>query len=825
MLTLAFPYTSAIAGDVQCYTLTPELANAWDNLARQHGTSGRARNLPYADLSQAFRFVLGDFAAIRRGPQGNQSLLMTRREPPDGLIPRLFGEFERDLARRHDRPFQNQLAPLVTDLTAKRLSIAEYLDVIGPTGEPDVPSWVYDVATWHAIELLSARPLVLPNGRHLTLRADTDGNLLAWDDLLPDGEPDRRREPAMHYISLKPITVPGQPGLVLSIDAHVSRLTYFFPHARKIWLATDSNRLVLTQGIHYDRSTRRRTLKGIAADLVDSFSLRGIPTVLDDDLLTRDPERVRARYQSTPTKHAVGSGPGRKFLDAVLKHALACLPDDSRPLELSDSKIRVIDRPTASKKDIATPGDRVGLAETLRTAGQRLDLTVLFATDETRARAVNAIAAALDVEPERMGPPAPVELVPGHLRVGFTHASKQDILTPGPDPAPRRAIANSVAQDGAAGWVAAVLAETDSAAAQADGAPTKHDPKRQARRELARHGIVSQFLDTASAPKPGKVDYPATSALHDLLRTTGMTGTVPGRVFDAPLTARPAVLVGIYSREQNKPSLRVISLSATVTDGTDAPWTAFGYHPDAGGWRPYPTTTAAHHATTISPFDAGLSYTTRTSNAATYAYRALDQLLVRFPDLPVVLFVDGVGCRNLWPGLANRTLGLSARGALPHLGLANASDQQIGLVRVITNDDGGLFQAVRASTVVNLNDSDLDELVPASTKLYRLSGGASPTYYLVNRSRTDQAHDQDVRASHRKTRFDIADNRKTLAAAWHAMTCTEFSIIDPGDWTADQLAALSARLCGHPLVWDGRTSRPTPLHLARQVIQDHPERT
>jgi hypothetical protein len=57
------------------------------------------------------------------------------------------------------------------------------------------------------------------------------------------------------------------------------------------------------------------------------------------------------------------------------------------------------------------------------------------------------------------------------------------------------------------------------------------------------------------------------------------------------------------------------------------------------------------------------------------------------------------------------------------------------------------------------------------------------------------------------------------------MTCTEFAVVDAATWTSSQLGALSARLCGHPLIWDGRTSRPLPLHLARQVIQGHPDRT
>ncbi|MFG1780620.1 RNaseH domain-containing protein [Micromonospora sp. NPDC049051] len=31
-------------------------------------------------------------------------------------------------------------------------------------------------------------------------------------------------------------------------------------------------------------------------------------------------------------------------------------------------------------------------------------------------------------------------------------------------------------------------------------------------------------------------------------------------------------------------------------------------------------------------------------------------------------------------------------------------------------------------------------------------------------------------------------------------------------------------MCGHSLAWDGRTARPAPVHLARQILEDHPGR-
>ncbi len=824
MLTLAFPYTQRIAGRVVRYCVTPELAERWEELTKRHATEHK--QLPYADLSRALRFVLGDFAAVQRGPGKGETFVLARRQVPDGVLARLFAEFESDLARRHQVPFRDLLAPLVINLQPELIDVGAYLDGTGPTGEPDIPGWVFDVATWHAIELLASRPLRLPSGRELRLRADTDGSLLAWDDLLPSPDGDRATEPAMHYVTLTPITLPGYPGLLLSLDAHISRLTYFWPNARTAWLATDSNRLVLAAAIRYDRGARRRALAGNLARLVDAFSLRGIP-VLDEEILQREPHHVRARHAATPARHAVGAGVGRKFLDVLLNHAATCLPQDSPPLELVDSTIRGVDRPTATRKDPTAPGDRTRLVDTLSNADRRLHLLVAFSSDDMRARSIRAVARAMDMSPadleQSCDPSGSGEFVDGRLRVTSVYADTAELLVPG-DPEPRQRLAARLAEAVHRGWIGAVLAETDAARALADNVTPRQDPKRQGRRANAERRLVSQYLDAASAPGDSKDDHAADSALLDLLRSAGLTGTLPRRVFAAPLQPTPAVLAGIYSRSQAKPTVRMISLAAIVTDGIDAPWTTLAYHLDAGGWAAYPEATVAHHAGPISPFDAALSFDARNAKAAAYAQRALNQLLVRFPDIPLVLFVDGFGCRAPWPGLANKTLGLTEPGALPHLGLGNAEPGQVALVRVITNDDEQeLPQPVRA-TGARVED-DTSGFVPASTKLHRLAVSKADAYYLINRSRTDQSYDFAVRDGHRKTRFDIADQPRVLRTAWHAMTCTEFTILDTGDWTADQLAALAARLCGHPLAWDGRTARPIPLHLARQIIDDHPDRT
>ncbi|MCU1640567.1 MAG: hypothetical protein JWN03_842 [Nocardia sp.] len=105
-----------------------------------------------------------------------------------------------------------------------------------------------------------------------------------------------------------------------------------------------------------------------------------------------------------------------------------------------------------------------------------------------------------------------------------------------------------------------------------------------------------------------------------------------------------------------------------------------------------------------------------------------------------LLYANGVGCRSLWPGLANRNLGLDEPDA--HLGLVNADDHQIALVRVITNDDSELFQPVRP-TFTTTSDRPA---VGISTKLHKLLGARHDAYYLINQSRSDKAFNNQVRA-------------------------------------------------------------------------------
>ncbi|MEU8001072.1 RNaseH domain-containing protein [Catellatospora sp. NPDC049111] len=804
MITLAFPYTPEMAPAVYGYILSDELNDAWRDLQRRY--TREPKSLPYYDLTAALRYVLNDYAAIRKGPKDAGTLVVTRRQADPDIVAKLFKTFEEDLATTHKAPFENRLAPILLNARPRRIEIARHLAAVNKLGNLDVEPWAYELATWHAVELLKGN-MKLPNGEVLTLRPDTEGRLVAFNHPLPKNEP--RGEQALHSISLTPITLPGYPHLLLGLDAHISRVTGFGGNSDTAWITADENAMIM-HAAHRYAGEGKRLITGTLPKLVDSFTIQGaLSSFTNDDLMHR-PHLVRARHRTTPDRHPVGTGPGRRFLELLRQHAEERLC--AKPVTLEYPKIQSIDVtiPTKAAREQAP----APLVEPITEHGTPLHLSVVYADDAHRTRAARAIAATLGVADSELQSPSAM-LFDGALTVAFASARAEDLLEPGASD-DRIGLVDELRRTAPKDGRHLVLIQTDKARAT-KGKPAD-DPKRQLRQALAARGSLTQGLDPASAGnKPDATDYPGQAAVKDLLRAAGLTSVRPSAVFTDPLSHLPCVVVGLSSRTENRPAKRMISLTALVTDGKDRPWQMLGYHPLAGGWNDLAVAIAAHHGTRLTAFDQR-DKDQRDQAAGEYGERALNQLRIRYPDIPIVIFVDGYGSRNVWKGLANKHQGMRDPGALPHLSMPALDG--ISVVRVNNTDDGDLPRPVRDENARPAKDPNQ---VPGSTKLYKLAGSTAEAYYLVNRSRTDQAFDSAVRAGHRLTRFELED-AKTLRTNWHAMTMTEFLIMQCGAFTPQQLAALSARLCGNPLAWDGRTSRPAPLHLAEQVLADHPDR-
>ena len=66
MRTLAFPFTAAMAQPIWCYTFSPGLNDAWRDLTWRY--TQQPQQLCYRDLTDAVRFVIRDYATIRKDP-------------------------------------------------------------------------------------------------------------------------------------------------------------------------------------------------------------------------------------------------------------------------------------------------------------------------------------------------------------------------------------------------------------------------------------------------------------------------------------------------------------------------------------------------------------------------------------------------------------------------------------------------------------------------------------------------------------------------------------------------------------------------------------
>jgi hypothetical protein len=90
--------------------------------------------------------------------------------------------------------------------------------------------------------------------------------------------------------------------------------------------------------------------------------------------------------------------------------------------------------------------------------------------------------------------------------------------------------------------------------------------------------------------------------------------------------------------------------------------------------------------------------------------------------------------------------------------------------------------------------------------------GRSPTYVLAS-----SAHMSRARKS---TRFGAAP--RDLKKDWHSLGVMELQILAAGQWDPEDLLRQVAVLCRVAPTWDRTLRWPSPLHLARAVVRDHP---
>jgi hypothetical protein len=388
--------------------------------------------------------------------------------------------------------------------------------------------------------------------------------------------------------------------------------------------------------------------------------------------------------------------------------------------------------------------------------------------------------------------------------------------------------------------------------------PEADDAKHQLRRILASMGIPSQFIRwtprPAGAAQPTRQraaatarrrakrdeDHPARAAVVDLLRSAGLVDARVGMALAHRHPAAQVCYVGVHVRLQatrgqarrgkQLPEKRLtITLTALrPTGGKHDPWELLAYHGPATtpataaaattaetGWVPYARALTRFHQ---HPIEAGTRTTEHLDKVARGIDIALGQLAERLDGQPYVVFVEAEACRGIWPGLANLRLGITPPpGELWLPGSTQPPARQpVAIVRVNPKADE-IPQAVRAEAV-----DDQHTTRATTAALYRLEAdGKHTAWLLVNVPPQFDGQPGLRRLGQSKTRWSA--HEREIDKPWYAMTATELLPLVQAGWDAEAVVIAAARMCHQSTAWDGRTTRPAPLHLARNIDLDHPE--
>jgi hypothetical protein len=850
---LAFPLTGVLLGDVVTYDLPAEAQRHWDDLlARYRQVTGSNGNLPYSALATALRAATGAHINLypRSKDKSPRTLIASAplSEADVGDAIRIWEQAvlgtERDAISFR---YASKLADAISQVSPTITHLADGLT--RPGGQPSAPDWMFDVASWHAAQRIAAQPWPIDD-RQVRFRVDTNGDLLVWDcDLLWSHQWPKSPQPryAAARLRLSMETIPWISDPILAISPSVLRIANRLSTARNAWLEPNDPRAPLLdlrltgRSGHKDVDYHARLILEVWTRLRGEQPL--IPATVD---LSGPPGRLRPVIP-TGIRYPIGRGLGMHVMRELLVHTTEVLgmPPVTVSKVTGHQFHRRPQREGGRDPELLNP-DTIGA--TIAASGtRRLRLVVLYRSSHTRRRIQNLLAHHFAVP--TLASAQVLDGIETHLAgeaVSVVFCEARDLLEHGEHGQRRTLLSQVEALYPADGTRVVALCETEydknewavrRFKARYDTTvqdPDKTDAKHVVNKLLAYNGVASQFLATKPANQSGggvlmsaediavavKDDHAGHAAIADLLRSAGL---VNARLGDALAHGRqgvstPHAYVGLHIREQKKNRRRLsISLAALIPDGDQ--WTAWGYawspHPVTRktGWMRYADAAVAYRS---SELIRGSRHTMWDEGLADMINVALDQLVGQLHEIPYVLMVPGEGSRTIWPGLANRNLGLSAdnagrvHGKLPLPGPARKPPAAV--VRV-TPIPGGIRpvpgaagpKAPKTTNALYEHDQTGQDAVLVLATVPRQYDGSS------GRRRVGSDH----------SRWTATAAEQPLT--WYAHTCTEILVRGAAEGQAQRYGIATARLCDHAISWDGRTSYPAPLHLARQMDRDHPE--
>ncbi|MBE1537084.1 RNaseH domain-containing protein [Actinomadura algeriensis] len=826
LITLAYriprELLEQVLGTVTAYPLTNEFDAVWKTLPSGHGSGVP----PYSSLTRGLVAATGEPVrmfgesdlATREIEAGSRRLLLTGREL-DYRLRVAVQAWERHIRSERE---PSRLADVLPEPEAAR-SYSDFVES-RPGRVPFAPHWLYETAEWQIMRRLAGEPLRIDGGRGLTLRLDTDGALLVWDqDDLIRRTHGKLVSYGMAKVTARVVTRAGVDDLVLCFDAHLSRISprWYGKKTRNAWIDRGREdepvlRLPVSRVPDGNAGDHENRLHPAIATILEACKLKpmNLPPILP-----AVPDDVRPQF-STTRFHALGSGLGPRFMLFLHHHVMRMLPM-LVPLTYAPEKSIKLPARVEKYREDGLSSDGVG------PSGYRhVTLACLYATADARTRMLKQLTslAGHPIDPRPDGPPVPVN---DRLDVIARHSP--ELLS---HDTPNRAahLGDLATTPSGDDRLTAVWAETEFHPA---AEPPVTDAKPHLRRVFGHLGVPAQFLATEPAVIPegakprseSEKEHAARAALRDLLRGAGiiddrMPAALTAGHLPNPLTRR-TLLVGVHVRRQQighgEPVLALVMTAVDLVPGRLEECRMLAYSERRGAWVRAAEGVADFNAGTI-----GSAHLGRTREKAPRTRAEIESRLCALADgdrsgIPLVIFLSAPSTRGIWPGLVNTTLGdgpmpgdvLRARGGDVAVVRLHAAMEEIG--RPVTRSEG-------------LQVKDPNKPNAPGQTIYRLAEAGEPSWLFPGTS--VQFRSNGGRQGAARTRWDLCDNgyeRRELGKPWHSFTAKEIVVVERGSWQPEELATLTARLCEQSISWDDRTTLPVPLHLAVTADKDHPD--
>lgn len=593
----------------------------------------------------------------------------------------------------------------------------------------------------------------------LALHLTSSGELLAWDNPIV-AESGPRRAMVLHAITPKLVLLRGAELPLIAIRVHLSHILTEWRHkTRNVWLKTNGGIAKLAIFTARQEDDSYKTdYSNPTSRLLSHLGVDGFPRLGMDELSISG--NLRPIHAKMPSTPLIASGAGPLFLDQACWHLRQSL-QGVKPI--------LVDRAIGSLKKSVSKGADVSAGT------QSVLVLAAHARTSVRLEAANRVLEAESLAFSRGQLPS--------LRLRHISPVNAEQALCGP------AIGTSLEE-----WFkkevepeickseGTALVETSLVAA---AAKPEHDPKFRLRELFAKRGMTTQFIFDSPPADP---DYAASASLMDTIRQSGVLPRALAFVSSLPQdTTILSIYVDRIKAKGGEIFLPVITRLTLHGGIPEVFW--FDSESNTQRWFDYRTGTARIHAT-ANLYDAN-SVKKLVSQA----------LLAPTPvaDMPLIVYLHS-GLRAVYDGLKD-----SGGRDLPNIANSGA-----WIVRIRADDDTAQM------TGDNTRHSEGPGYIGARVGLYKVKDNSS-LYYFVSPSNQYGR----VISQRKNTRFDIFD--RSLRDPWQQLGVTEIAVISSGGFANElDIAHQTALLCRNAPIWDGNLRLPSPMHMAKQIAEDHP---